>query len=75
MKNPNKRGRHRDQHAQPSYMQQPAHTRAKSREIHRESPKIFLRRPLITMRGPTLGSLDGEVELLEQRYVLCDMSF
>ena len=32
--------------------------------LHRESPKVCGRRPLITMRGPTLGSLEGEVELL-----------
>ena len=36
------------------------------RDMHRESPKLFLRRPLITMRGPTLSSLDGEVELLRE---------
>ena len=42
------------------------HVTSSHRDVHRESPKIFLRRPLITMRGPTLSSLDGEVELLRE---------
>ena len=33
--------------------------------VGRDSPKLLSRRPLITMRGPTLSSLEGEVELLQ----------
>ena len=33
--------------------------------VGRDSPKMLARRPLITMRGPTLSSLEGEVELLQ----------
>ena len=33
--------------------------------VGRDSPKPLSRRPLITMRGPTLSSLEGEVELLQ----------
>ena len=33
--------------------------------VGRDSPKMLSRRPLITMRGPTLSSLEGEVELLQ----------
>ena len=33
--------------------------------VGRDSPKLLSRRPMITMRGPTLSSLEGEVELLQ----------
>ena len=33
--------------------------------VGRDSPKLLSRRPLITMRGPTLSSLEVEVELLQ----------
>ena len=33
--------------------------------VGRDSPKLLSRRPLITMRGPTLSSLEGEIELLQ----------
>ena len=33
----------------------------------KESPRRVHRRPMITMRGPTLSSLDGEVELLREK--------
>ena len=30
----------------------------------KDSPRLLARRPMITMRGPTLSSIEGEVELL-----------
>ena len=32
----------------------------------RESFRVPQRRPMITMRGPTLGSMEGEVQLLKE---------
>lgn len=35
----------------------------------RDSPRMLPRRPLITMRGPTLSSIEGELELLRAEWV------
>ena len=32
--------------------------------VGKDVPKVMNRRPLITMRGPTLSSIEGELELL-----------